>query len=258
MLPTLLPEYQLNTNALKDKIVLITGAGRGLGREIALTAGQYGATTILLGSSLKKLESLYDEMMDKQFPEPALQPMNFLGVGPKELNELAQSIASMFGRLDGIVHNAATVGQVCPLEILPPQKWLQANHVNLNIPFLLTHALLPLLQKSQKASIIFTADSDVLNPSAYWGAYQASKAGLINLAQTFAQELESTNIKVNTVYPPHLRTALRVNHYPGINPAEFTDPQAISEHFIHLLSDQCEYHGQQLALQAKSLTPQPA
>lgn len=250
MIPNSLPHYHLPSNALKDKVILITGAGRGLGREIALAAALHGATTILLGSSLKKLEALYDEMMDKQLPEPALQPMNFLGIGPKELNDMAQSIHSMFGRLDGIVHNAATVGQVCPLENLSPQKWLQATHVNLNIPFMLTHAVMPLLRQSNRASIIFTADSDVLNPIAYWGAYQSSKIGLINLAKTFAEELESTKINVNTVYPPHLRTALRVNHYPGINPADFTAPQTIANDFVYLLSNQCTAHGEHFSLSA--------
>ena len=247
-----LPLYTLEKNALKDKTILITGASRGLGREIALKAAEYGATTILLGSSLKKLESVYDVITENGWPEPALQPMNFLGVGPKELEALANSIESMFGKLDGLVHNAASVGQVCPLEVLPAQKWLQSIHVNLNIPFMLTHALLPLLHKSTQSSVIFTADNDASQPQAYWGAYHASKMGLKTLAETFMQELESTSIKVNTVYPPHLRTALRINHFPGINPAEFTAPEAVAADYVYLL--QSLHHGQHFGLSAHSTT----
>lgn len=248
MLPVSLPKYQLADQCLKDKIILLTGATRGLGREVALKVAEYGATTILIGSKVKNLEKVFDDISDRNFPEPALQPMNFLGVGPREMDTLKQSVESMFGRLDGIVHCAANVGQVCPLENLPPEKWLQSIHVNLNIPFLLTHAMLPLLHKSEHASVIFTADTETSENKAYWGAYNASKAGLTSLADTIAQELENTVIKINSVYPPNLRTALKVNHYPGVDQNEFVPAQLVATDFVYLLSQQNTAHGQHFRL----------
>lgn len=250
---TSLPEYTLSANLLQDKTILITGATRGLGRQVALQAAAHGATTILLGSSVKRLERLYDEMLDRNYPEPALQPVNFLGTGPQELEVLTNSVQSLFGKLDGIVHCAATVGQVCPLETMPPQKWLEAVHVNLNIPFLLTHAMLPLLRQSTHAHIIFTADQETQHPMPYWGAYAASKMGLSALAETFAQELESTHIRVNTVYPPNLQSALKVNHYPGLPPECFTPVEDIAAHYVYLLGEHNKNHGQHFSLKTMEI-----
>lgn len=249
-----LPPYQLAHHSLKDKVILITGATRGLGREVALACARNGATTILIGSSVKRLEKVYDEIVDTHYPEPALQPMNFLGVGAKEMDALKTNVDNLFGQLDGIVHCAGTAGQICPLENLPPQKWLQAIHVNCNVPFLLTHAMLPLLQKSCSSNIIFVAEQDALQPQAYWGAYHASKSALLSLSQTFSQELENSSVNVHTVFPPSLHTGLKINHFPGINPSAFLPPEQIATDFIYLLTDHHQLHGGTYQLKPNAAT----
>jgi NAD(P)-dependent dehydrogenase (short-subunit alcohol dehydrogenase family) len=237
-----LPTIELAPNCLADQIILITGASSGIGRALALQAAKYGATTILIGKTLKKLESLYDQIVQAGYPEPAIHPLNLRSAEPKHALELAQSIHSLFGRLDAVVHNAGMSGQIAPLEHLPPHVWQEVIQVNLNAPFLLTHALLPLLKESKYASILFTTPDESHHPKAYWGAYSASKKGLLGLAKTLHLELEdNTTIRVNCINPGCVRTALRVNAYPGIDPNTMPLPESIIPFYIYLLSNQANH-----------------
>lgn len=243
-----LPTQQLPNDILKGQVILISGATRGLGREIALKLGEFGATLVLLGSNKKKLEGLYDEMTDKGFEEPALQPINYLGAGPNEMSSIADSVSKMFGHLDGVIHTAARVGQVCPVANLSPAKWLEAIHVNLNVPFLLTHALLPQLKKSQHPKILFTCDQFAAENNAHWSAYNASKQAMETFAQTLASELKGSNVSVNCLYPPQLRTAIKVNHFPGINPNQYTPPEDVAKYFVYLMYENNLAQGQKYSL----------
>lgn len=222
---------------LANQIILITGASSGIGRALALETAKYGATTILLGKNLKALESLYDEIVQNGFPEPAIHPLNLLMTEPKQAEELKESIQNMFGRLDGLVHNAGSTGQLCPLLNLPPQKWQQVIQLNLNIPYLLTHALLPLLKLSDNPSVLFTNAEEGLKAKAYWSAYCASKFGLLGLAQSLHEELEgTTNIRVNCINPGIVRTKLRIQAFPAIDPLSFPPPESVTPAYVHLLS----------------------
>ncbi|MGD9591246.1 MAG: YciK family oxidoreductase [Candidatus Berkiella sp.] len=223
---------------LKDQVILITGAGSGIGRSLAMHAAQMGATTILLGKTLKHLETLYDEIMANNYPEPAIHPLNLLQAQPKDANELATSIQNLFGRLDAIIHNAGCTGPITPLEHLAPQKWIDVIQLNLNVPFLLTHALLPLLHLSSKASILFTSANESTHAKAYWSAYSASKFGIMGLAQSLHEELENTHIRVNTINPGVVRTNLRIKAYPGIDPLTFTSSDDVVPYYLYLLSEQ--------------------
>ncbi|MGE3319136.1 MAG: SDR family NAD(P)-dependent oxidoreductase [Candidatus Berkiella sp.] len=230
-LPTLSP------HCLANQVILISGAGKGIGRALALAAAKHGATTILLGKSLKNLESVYDEITNNGYPEPALHPTNLLQLDPKGAHELLENIMQMFGRLDGLVHNAGISGPLTPLELMPPHKWIEVIQLNLNVPFLLTQALLPLLKKSQHPSILFTTAQEAYHPKAYWGAYSASKHGVAALAKTLHEELENnTDIRVNCIQPGKVRTALRINAYPAIDPETFTAPEELMPYYLHLLS----------------------
>lgn len=224
---------------LQNKVILITGASKGIGRAVALKAGEQGATVILLSKSVKKLESVYDEMVALGYPEPAIHPLNLVNMTPEDAHTLAQSIEQMFGRCDGVIHNAGISGPITPLEHLAPHKWQEVIHLNLNVPYLLTHALLPLLKKSPSSSIIFTTADEANKGKAYWSAYSASKFGVRALAQSLHEELENhTSIRVNCINPGKIRTALRINAYPGLDPESFPLPESISEHYIHLLTDE--------------------
>lgn len=232
---------KLSPHCLQDQVILITGAGKGIGRALAVAAAKHGATAILLSKTLKNLESVYDEITSNGYPEPALHPLNLLRLDPNNATELAQSIEQMFGRLDAVVHNAGITGPITPMELMPPAKWIEVIQLNLNVPFLLTQALLPLLRKSHNPSILFTGAEEAHEAKAYWGAYAASKHGIAAVAKTWHEELENnTDIRVNCVNPGKVRTALRLNAYPAIDPASFTAPEDLMPYYIHLLSPQAK------------------
>lgn len=228
---------KLGAHCLANQVILITGAGKGIGRALALAAAKQGATTILLGKTLKNLEGVYDEITSNGYPEPALHPLNLLRLDPKSANELVQSIEQMFGRLNAVVHNAAISGPITPMELMPPEKWQEVIHLNLNVPFLLTQAALPLLKKSPHSSVLFTTAHEAYKAKAYWGAYSASKHGIVALAKALHEELENnTDIRVNCVNPGIVRTALRMNAFPAIDPETFTAPEDLMPFYLHLLS----------------------
>ncbi len=236
-----LSNINVQAHSLKDHVILITGAGDGIGRTLAIEAAKLGATTILLGKSIKKLESVYDEIIATGAPEPAIHPLNLLQAQPKDAYELAQNIQSMFGRLDALVHNAAISGQISPIEHLPPEKWQEVIQLNLNAPYLLTHALLPLLKESKHPSILFTAADEAKTAKAYWSAYSASKFGIMGLAKSLHEELhENTGIRVNCINPRAVRTNLRVKAYPGLDPLTFPTPEEVVPYYLHLLSPEAQ------------------
>lgn len=240
--PTQLPQdFCDSVKTLANKVILVTGASKGIGRTLAFQAAANGATVILLGKELKKLESLYDEIVTAGYPEPAIHPINLLRMEPSHAEELAQSIQGLFGRLDAVIHNAGISGPITPLTHLAPEKWQEVIHLNLNVPYLITHALLPLLKATPYSSIVFTTAHEASQAKAYWGAYSASKFGIVGLAQTLHEELETnTTIRVNCINPGIVRTALRVNAYPGLDPFSFVAPEDIVPVYLYLLSDKTQ------------------
>lgn len=235
--------------SLQDKVILITGASRGIGRALALKCAEFGATVVLLGKSLKNLEAVYDEIVAKGYPEPAIHPINLLKMTPEDAKTLSDSMQQLFGRFDALIHNAGISGPITPIEHLAPHHWQEVIHLNLNVPYLLTHALLPLLKQSEAGNIIFTLADEASTPKAYWGAYSASKAGLRAFAKSLHEELENhTSIRVNCINPGKVRTALRVNAYPGLDPQSFVLPEDIVHHYIQILSDETHSRNQEIAI----------
>lgn len=223
---------------MQGKVVLVTGASKGIGRAIALEAGKQGASVILVSKSVKKLEAVYDEMMALGYPEPAIHPINLIKMTPDDAHTLAEAIEKIFGRCDALIHNAGISGPITSLEHLTPHQWQEVIHLNLNVPYLLTHTLLPLLKKSPSASILFTTADEATQAKAYWSAYSASKFGIRGLAQALHEELENnTHIRVNCINPGKVRTALRINAYPGLDPEDFPLPETLTKHYIRLLTD---------------------
>lgn len=231
---------------LDNKIILITGATRGIGKTLALNAAKYGAQTILLGKNKKKLNAIYDEIMDLQYPEPTLLPVNLAGANPGDYQEIAKSIGTEFGRLDGLVHNAATLGIKTELIHYDVLKWYEAVQVNLNAPFLLTKELLPLLKLSKHSSIIFTTASEGLQGQAYQGAYGVCKAALKNLMEVLAAECDTyTNIRVNAVNPHKVYSGIYTQNYPGSDPSLVPSTDDIIPLYLNLLGDFSEkIHGE--------------
>ncbi|MDT8387330.1 MAG: YciK family oxidoreductase [Thiogranum sp.] len=229
-------EWQPDKALLKDRVILITGAGDGIGAAVARQCAAHGATVILLDKIVRKLEEVYDHIEADGSPQAAIYPMNLEGAAEKDYRDLANTIETEFGRLDGLLHNAGFLGALVPIAHLDAELWYKIMQVNLNAPFLMTRACLALLMKSEDASILFTSDRVGRQGKAYWGAYAASKAACENFMQVLADEMESnTPVRVNSLDPGAVATHLRNIAYPGENPETLATPEDVVRPFLYLL-----------------------
>jgi NAD(P)-dependent dehydrogenase (short-subunit alcohol dehydrogenase family) len=247
---TIDPAWQPADRLLENRVILVTGAADGIGRALATACASRGATVILLDRNVKGLETLYDEITAAGRPEPAIYPMDLKGAIAADYRSLAEVLEKEFGRLDGLVHNAAYLGTLIPLAHCDDELWLDVMQTNLNAPFLLTRSCLELLQMSDTAAVLFISDSVGRHGKAYWGAYGIAKAGIENMAQTLADELESnTSIRVNTYDPGPVRTALRLIAYPAENREALATPEAVIKPCLYLLGpDSKGITGQQFVI----------
>ncbi|MFB2765267.1 MULTISPECIES: YciK family oxidoreductase [Marinobacter] len=247
-------DYQAPADLLKDRIVMVTGAGSGIGRAAAKAYAAHGATVILVGRTVGKLEEVYDEIEAAGHPQPAIVPMNFEGAAVKEYEELAMTLEENFGRLDGLLHNAGILGSRSPVELYDPEIWNKVMQVNATAPFLLSRAMIPLLRKSDDASMIFTSSGVGRQARAYWGAYAVSKFAVEGLSQLLADELDDNrhNIRVNSLNPGATRTNMRVLAYPAENPSQNPAPEELMPVYLYLMGkDSQGINGQQIDAQPK-------
>ncbi len=231
---------------LKDRVLLVTGAGDGIGKAAAKRYAEYGATVILLGKTIEKLELVYDQIEQAGHPQPAIYPMNLEGASAKDFQDLQLTLDKEFGRLDGILHNAALLGVLTPIAQYDMEQWSKVMQVNLNAPYILTRMCLPLLEKSPTSSVVFTTDEVGIKGKAYWGAYAISKAAVNNMMQILADEMETnTNIRFNCINPGKVATTMRSKAYPGENPATLAKPEDIMNSYLYLMGDDSkELNGQ--------------
>lgn len=229
--------YKAPTNLLKDKVILVTGAGDGIGKVIAQTYASHGATVLLLGRTTSKLESVYDAIVAQGGPEPAILPVNLEGANEVDYARIADVIDTEFGRLDGLVHNASQLGSMTTIEQYEAEVWQKVMQVNVNSQFLLTKAMLPLLRAAPEPSIIFTTSSVGRKGRAFWGAYSVSKFATEGLAQVLAHELDTDEqfVKVNTINPGATRTNMRASAYPAEHPMTITPPEDIMPIYLYLM-----------------------
>jgi NAD(P)-dependent dehydrogenase (short-subunit alcohol dehydrogenase family) len=228
--------YQPSKDLLQNRTILVTGAGDGIGRVAAESLAAHGATVVLLGRTLAKLEQVYDAIEEAGGAQPAIYPMNLEGATPQHYQELAQKLDEEFGSLEGILHNAAALPLLSRIDDYDPETWLKVLQVNLNAPFIMTQACLPLLRKAKDASILFTSDSVGRRGKAYWGAYGVSKFGLEGLMQILADELEENSaIRVNSIDPGPVRTDLRATAYPGEKPMTVKTAESIMPLYLWLM-----------------------
>jgi NAD(P)-dependent dehydrogenase (short-subunit alcohol dehydrogenase family) len=229
-------DYQPASNLLRDRVILITGAGDGIGRAAALSCAAHGATVILLGKTIDKLEAVYDEIEQSGGPQPAIYPLKLGGATWPDYETMRDALTTEFGKLDGLLHNAGILGQRKSILDSTEADWNEVLQVNLTSNFLLTKAMLPLLQKSNDASIVFTSSGVGRKGRAYWGAYAVSKFGIEGLSQTLADELDTTtHIRVNCINPGATNTAMRRIAYPAENPAVNPFPEQIMPTYLYLL-----------------------
>jgi len=247
----MLLEYAPATPVLEGKVILVTGAGDGLGKAASLAFARYGATVILLGRTLEKLEAVYDAIEGSGYPQPAIYPLNLEGAGPKEYEDLAEIISKEFGQLHGLLHNAAILERLSPLDHQNLESWYKTIQINLHAPYLLTMACLELLKSAPDASVVFTSDRAARLGKAYWGAYGVSKQGADSLMRILADEVESnTHIRVNSIDPGPVRTAMRRSAYPGEEMERLPLPDEVTGAYVFLMGPHSQgLHGKILSLQ---------
>lgn len=228
-------EYSARPDLLKDRVILVTGAGRGIGEASAKAYAAHGATVLLLGKNEDNLNEVYDQIEAAGHPQPVVIPFNLETALPHQYDELAATIEAEFGRLDGLLHNAAILGPRTPLEQLSGDNFMRVMQVNVNAMFMLTSTLLPLLKLSEDASVIFTSSSVGRQGRAYWGAYATSKFATEGLMQVLADEVDGTQVRANSVNPGATRTGMRAQAYPGENPTNNPLPEAIMPVYLYLM-----------------------
>ena len=241
--------YSPPPTLLKGCVILVTGAGSGIGAAVAKAYASHGATVVLLDKNIPALEHVYDDIVANSSTLPAIYPLDLKGASIHDYDALASNINDNFGRLDGLVHCAASLGQLAPIQHQDPKIWLETLHINLTAPYLLTRACLSLLQQQNKASIIFTTDDH--KDKAYWAGYGISKAGIETLSKQLADELECDDrVRVNCIDPGTVRTELHTRAFPAIDPTALAKPDDIVATYLHLMGrDSFEINGQLIKAQ---------
>ena len=223
---------------LKDKIILVTGAGDGIGRSAAISYASEGATVILLGKTKAKLEKVYDEIEEHGYPIPSISLINLLKADVNDYQELVDNLLIEFNQLDGLLLNAAILGERTPIEQYDVQKWVETIHINLTSQFILVKTLLPALKKSQDASVVFTTSGVGKIGKAFWGAYSVSKFGVEGLCQILSEEFDNdSSIRFNCINPGAVRTKMRKAAYPLEKQENLLAPEEIMEKYLWLMME---------------------
>lgn len=228
--------YVAPAGLLEGRVILVTGATSGLGRAAAVSFARHGATVILHGRSARKLEPVHDEIAALGCARPAMAVIDLEKAQGPAYFDLRDQLAAEYGRLDGLLHNAGLLGSLTPVEHYPVELWHRVMHVNLNVPFVLTQVLFPLLRQSDDASVLFTSSSVGRQGRAYWGAYAVSKFGVEGLAQTLAEETsEQQLMRVNCINPGRTRTAMRRKAYPAEDASTLPAPETLMAPYLFLM-----------------------
>lgn len=225
-------DYQPAADLLRERVILVTGAGDGLGRATALACARAGATVVLLGRTVKKLEAVYDQIRAAGGAEPAIYPLHLSGASWNDLGEAAATLEREFGRLDGLVHCAVHFKSFAPLADIEAREWVESLQVNLTAAFTLTRLCLPLLVASA-GSVVFVSDPAGREPKPFHGPYGVAKAGLESLARSWA--LEVPQVRFNTFDPGPMRTAHRLKGYPGDVIGKAPEPESVAPRLVWLL-----------------------
>lgn len=233
--------------SLRDRVVLVTGATGGLGAPLARACAAHGAVVVLHARVVRKLEALYDEIVAAGHPEPIILPLDLAKAGADDFGNVASALQGQLGRLDGIVHTAALLGSLGPMEHQSFDSWLSLLRVNVAAPMGLTRALVPLLDASSDASVLFTLDDRGESPRAYWGGYAVTKAALSALARELADEWENReHLRINAVVPGPIHSPLRGKTHPGEDKSGLPAPDALVPLYLHLLAGQAKSESGQL------------
>ena len=215
---------------------MVTGAGAGIGRAVALALAAAGAEVILLGRTVRKLEAVHAEIAALGGPEASIVPLDLERALAADYEAVAAAIEQRYGRLDGLLHNAALLGSLTPIEQYDVPTFMRVMHVNVTAAFVLTQHLLPLLRGSPDAAVLFTSSGVGKQGRAYWGAYAVSKFAVEGLTQVLAQETSgNTHVRVNIIDPGKVRTAMRRQAYPSEAPESLPLAESLTAPYLALL-----------------------
>ena len=248
---TLPKNYQALQNVLKEKVILISGGGSGIGKSAGLIFAEHGADLILVGKNPAHLESTYQEFLDKNLKPPLLHIMDLEKSNENDFQEINTVIEKEFGKLDGLLNNAGILGDKTPLENYKIDVWKNVFDINVHASFLLTKSLLPVLKAAENTSVIFTSSAVGKRGKAYWGAYSLSKFATESMMQIFSVELENTrNVRVNSIDPGRVRTKMRAAAYPAEDPLSLLEAKDIMNAYLYLMSnDSLETKGESISAQ---------
>lgn len=229
--------YQPKSDLLNNRIILVTGASDGIGREAALSYARYGAQVVLLGRNAEKLQRVCDEV-NAHSQVPALWfTLDLETATAESCRALAETLPTQVPRLDGVLHNAGLLGDVIPMDQQDPATWQRVMRVNIDGTFFLTQALLPLLLKSDAASLVFTSSSVGRQGRAGWGAYSVSKFATEGMMQVLAEEYDARQLRVNCINPGGTRTKMRASAFPQEDARKLKTPAEIMPLYLWLMGD---------------------
>lgn len=229
--------YSIKDACLSNKTILVTGAGAGIGRTAALTYAQLGATVILLGKTVSKLEAVYDEIVALGLAEPAIIPLDLKGATKQNYIDMSTTIASQFGQLDGALLNASILGELTPFTQIHEQVFNDVIQVNVTAQYLLAQALIPTLLLAPNASLVFTSSGVGNKGRAYWGAYSMSKFATEGMMEVIADEYEGSNLRTNAINPGATNTNMRSCAFPAEDKDALPSPEDIMPLYVYLMSD---------------------
>lgn len=227
---------------LKDRIAVITGATRGIGRAVALRFAAEGASLILTGRTTGALEEVDDEVRAASGQNATLVPMDITDFDA--IDRLGAAIYERHGKLDILVGNAGMLGTLSPLGHTKPETWDEVMAVNCTANWRLIRSLDPLLRQSDAGRVVMVTSTVGHEARAYWSAYAVSKAAMEMTAKIYAEETVTTNVKVNILNPGATRTNMRARAFPGEDPDSVKTPESITEDFVRLCEPACTLHGE--------------
>lgn len=244
-IPAPLVGYEPAGDLLAGRNILVSGAADGIGRAVCRACAGAGATVLALDRKRRRLETLYDEIMDAGGAEPILIPHDLTESEPTAYENIAAGIAHDAGRLDGLAHVAGILPGFSALHRLKLDDWSAIMQVNLYAPYLLTRACLPLLQEAPSASVVFTSANSGRRGRAYHGAYAVAYGGIERLSEVWAEELETnTDVRFNTLDPGPVRTDMRTRNFPGLPNDHAPEPGHVAPAYLYLLGpDSADFSG---------------
>lgn len=229
--------YQPKSDLLNHRIILVTGASDGIGREAALTYARYGAEVILMGRNADKLQQVAQAINQLNQCPAHTVVFDLADATPERCHQAGEQLAQQFPRLDGVLHNAGILGEIVPLAELDPPIWQEVMNINLNATFFLTQALLPLLLKSDAGSLVFTTSSVGRTGRAGWGAYAVSKFATEGMMQVLADEYKTHSLRVNCINPGGTRTKMRASAFPQEDANKLKTPADLMPLYLYLMGD---------------------